>query len=167
MKPSLRAKIAKLIKELREYRGLNVAQLARKLGKNPGRISALESGTRPVQGEEAVELGKVMEVRAAYILAQEDSSLPLAEAVRRQTLRLFLDDHPNISNHHKEFLWEITKDTLGADSIQELERLHAILIRYDEWLAQMKTTSDRAGSVTPLIQAGKLKRRRRAKPPGT
>lgn len=67
--------IGKMVRQLREERGLNQAQLAVSVGTGPSAISQIENGKRSPNSETLVKLARALEVEVADLFPKAQGSL--------------------------------------------------------------------------------------------
>jgi len=81
--------VSELIRQIREYKGLKVRDLAKLSGVSPAEISRLESKHRDPRSDTLQRIAAALEVTVSFLLHEEDEELDLPVAIRRQTLRKF------------------------------------------------------------------------------
>lgn len=79
------------IKEIRQYRRFESRQLARLAGLSTGEISHIEGNLRTPKIDTLQKLAAALDVTSGFLIGEdEDATLPLPQALARQSLKVFL-----------------------------------------------------------------------------
>lgn len=92
---------------VREKRGWNQTELAKRLGISKSVMSRIESGTRPLEDSLLVKLVEILEVSSDYLLGVEVRQ-KLHDELNEED-RLFIEEYKKLSANQKEKYRKIAK----------------------------------------------------------
>ncbi|MGH9352237.1 MAG: helix-turn-helix domain-containing protein [Terriglobia bacterium] len=105
------------IKAIRIYRKLKSKELARASGISPSEITGIERRTRSPKTETLQKIAAALEVRTSYLLGEINSDARIGEALRQESLEIFLRDN-SLPLQQKEMLREICRGSTAPDSVK-------------------------------------------------
>lgn len=84
--------VSERIRAVRESKGWNARELAKRTGLSPALISRLESKHRQPRTDTLQKIAAALEVTVSFLLGEEDEDLSLDVALRRQALKKTLKE---------------------------------------------------------------------------
>jgi transcriptional regulator with XRE-family HTH domain len=86
-------------------------------GLSPAEISHVERKMRTPRIDTLQKISVALDVTAGFLLGEEDLDIPLAQALSRQSLKIFLRDNPLRQEDH-EYLNRICARDSAPDSVK-------------------------------------------------
>jgi transcriptional regulator with XRE-family HTH domain len=129
------------IKQIRRYRRLEGRALASLAGLSAGEISHIDRNLRTPKTDTLQRIARALDVTIGFLLGEdEDASLPLPEALARQSLKVFLL-HNEVSPEERVYMGRIQVRDSAPQTVRGWGDLLRNLHEY-EFLAQRFPSSD-------------------------
>jgi transcriptional regulator with XRE-family HTH domain len=117
------------IRQIRLYRRLTSAELAREAGVSAAEISLIERQMRRPKTETLQRIAAALEVSTSYLLSEVNDDLPLSEALAKESLQIFLRD-AKLGGRDAKTLREISEESSAPQHVEGWRHLVANFLVY-------------------------------------
>jgi transcriptional regulator with XRE-family HTH domain len=132
------------IRQIRLYRRLTSAELAREAGVSPAEISLVERQMRRPKTETLQRIAAALEVSTSYLLSEVNADLPPGEALAKESLQIFLRD-AKPGGQEARFLRELSEEPSAPQDVRGWQHLVANLFAYRQSLQERAFPPNIAG----------------------